>query len=165
MVESGIIENASGTKTGIAADLGTGPLGWEWWVIVNNSTSASSAPKKTANFFASFATLFQGSGSIKGYGELSSGTFLPVGVSLTATAPMVATVDILPGTKITFDSGKMAITANKAYVNSVVEMKLNDIRVKRTKAEIETTLASTKRLNYDLATGAFAAKVAQVVQG
>lgn len=165
MIETGSIENAGGTKTGIAGDLGTGPLGWEWWVIANETVTSSSASKKTANLFASFSTLIQSSISVKGYGEISSGTFLPVGLSLTAAAPMVATVDIVPGAKITFDSVKMELTTNKAYINSMIKVKLSDAEVRQTMADVKATLATTKRLDYDLVTGAFEARIAQVVQG
>lgn len=163
MVESGGVYK-DGSQIGAAADLGSGPLGWEWWAVASGTISSSPTPKLMSNFFASAATLMQVAGSIKGYGELSSCTILPFGLSLTATTPLVATVDILPGAKIEFDSVKGQLTTNKAYLNSITRITLSDARVHQALASAKSVLAEARSIKAKLDSGAFDARVAMKVQ-
>jgi len=164
MVETGTIVNADGKPKGVAADLGTGPLGLEYWAIASGTVAASSAPKLMANVFVSGTTTLQVSESIKAYGEISSGTFLPVGLSVTATTPIVATVEVLPGAKIAYDSVKNEVTSNKAYLNFITRIKLSDAEVRKTVAEAETRLTKAKKLRTAVSAAVFRARVTQAVR-
>lgn len=164
MVETGNVVNSAGDQIGGAAHLGTGPLGWEWWAVATGSVVNSLKPKQTANFFASAATLMQVAGSVKAYGELSSGTFLPLGINVTATTPVVATVDVMPGPKITYDSVKLELTTNRAYINSLCKVKLSDAEARQTVASAKAVLSEAKKLQTSLGSSAFKASVTQLVR-
>jgi hypothetical protein len=163
MVDSGGVYK-DGEQIGAAADLGSGPLGWEWWAVASGTISASPPPKIMSNFFASGALLAQVAGTIKGYGELSSCTLMPIGLSFTANTPLVASVDILPGAKIEFDSVKGQLTTNKAYLNSVTRITLSDAKVHQALASAKAVLAEAKSLKAKLDSGALDARVAMKVQ-
>lgn len=164
MIESGGIYK-DGAQIGSAADLGSGPLGWEWWALASGTISSSPAPKLTSNFFASGALLAQIAGSIKGYGELSSCTLMPIGLNVTATTPLVASVDVLPGAKIEYDSVKGQLLTNKAYLNSITRVTLSDAKVHQALSSAKAVLAQAKSLKTKLNSGGLDARVATKIQG
>lgn len=163
MVETGNVEK-DGNQIGFAADLGTGPLGWEWWAVASGVISNSLQSKQTANFFASAATVMQVTGSIKAYGEQSSATFLPLGINLTATTPLVVTVDVMPGPKISYDSVKLELTTNRAYINSLCKVKLGDAEARQAVASCKAVLSEAKKMRTSLSSSALRAEVTQLVQ-
>lgn len=168
MAETGDVYK-DGEKIGVATDLGTGPLGWgplgwEWWAVASGVISNSLKPKQTANFFASAATLIQAAGSLKAYGEQSSGTFLPLGINLTVTTPAVPTLDVMPGPKITYDSVKLELTTNRAYINSLCKIKLGDAEARQAVASCKAVLSEAKKMRNSLTSSALRAEVTQLIQ-
>ncbi len=162
-VDTGQIVNSSGDQIGVAANI-TDPLGFEYWVVASGTITSSPTPKLMTNFFAAATATMQLAGSIKGYGEISSGTFLPVGLNVTATTPAVATVEILPGAKIAYDSVKIEVTSNKAYLNSITRIRLSDAEVRKTMAEAKTALTQAEKLKSAISSAAFKAHVTQAVR-
>jgi hypothetical protein len=132
--------------------------------VASATYSASAKPKQTANVFASFATLLQVAGAVKAYGELSSATFLPVGVNVTVTLPPVATIEVMPGPKITFDSVKLEVTTNRAYINSITKIKLSDAEARQVVASAKAVLSEAKKMRTSLSSSVLKAQVTQLVQ-
>lgn len=165
MANTGSVVNSTGDQIGVAADLANDRgLDWEWWAVASATYSASTKPKQTANLFASFATLFQVAGAVKAYGELSSATFLPVGVSVTATSSKVATIEVMPGPKITYDSVKLEATTNRAYINSITKIKLSDAEARDAVASAKAVLSEAKKMRTSLSSSVLKAQVTQLVQ-
>ncbi|MGG2362610.1 hypothetical protein ACE4Z5_27255, partial [Salmonella enterica] len=84
---------------------------------------------------------------------------MPIGLTFTATTPLVASVDVLPGAKIEYDSVKGQLLTNKAYLNSITRVTLSDAKVHQALSSAKAVLAQAKSLKTKLDSGALDARV------
>ncbi|MFX7106295.1 hypothetical protein ABTI05_19305, partial [Acinetobacter baumannii] len=83
---------------------------------------------------------------------------------VTVTLPPVATIEVMPGPKITYDSVKLEMTTNRAYINSITKIKLSDAEARQVVASAKAVLSEAKKMRTSLSSNALQAQVAQLVQ-
>lgn len=139
-------------------------LGDDFWQIQTAQAKYWDAPYTMANLHSEESMLIQAGASATGYVENSSLNAALIGLSFEFATPIVATIDVIPGSKIEIDILAAEMTTNRACLvmgkikaNETLEAREILSECKAAVSEIEEKLSSIK-------SGAMNADVAEAIR-